>query len=49
VLFDAFHREMRVGLAVLFHFRNDVTVDTLAARATPMRRSRSTSISPLIR
>jgi DNA-binding CsgD family transcriptional regulator len=32
VLFDAFHREMRVGLAALFHFRGDVTVETLAAR-----------------
>ena len=32
MLFDAFHREMRVGLAALFHFRGDVTVETLAAR-----------------
>jgi DNA-binding CsgD family transcriptional regulator len=32
VLFDAFHREMRVRQVVLHHFRDDVTVETLAAR-----------------
>lgn len=32
VLFDAFHREMRVRQVVLHHFRDDVTVETLAAK-----------------
>jgi DNA-binding CsgD family transcriptional regulator len=31
VLFDAFHHEMRVRQVVLHHFRDDVTVETLAA------------------
>ena len=32
VLFDAFHREMRARQVVLHHFRDDVTVETLAAK-----------------
>jgi len=32
VLFDAFHREMRVRQVVLHYFRDDVTVETLAAK-----------------
>jgi DNA-binding CsgD family transcriptional regulator len=32
VLFDAFHREMRVRQVVLHHFHDDVTVETLAAK-----------------
>jgi DNA-binding CsgD family transcriptional regulator len=31
-LFDAFHREMRARQVVLYHFRDDVTVETLAAK-----------------
>jgi DNA-binding CsgD family transcriptional regulator len=33
VLFDAFHREMRARFVVLHHFRDDVTVETLSAKA----------------
>jgi len=32
VLFDALHREMRARQVVLFHFRDDLTVETLAAK-----------------
>ncbi|NPT56952.1 helix-turn-helix transcriptional regulator [Paraburkholderia elongata] len=32
VLFDALHRELRARQVVLFHFRDDVTVETLAAK-----------------
>jgi DNA-binding CsgD family transcriptional regulator len=32
VLFDAFHREMRVRQVVLHHFRDKVTVETVAAK-----------------
>jgi DNA-binding CsgD family transcriptional regulator len=32
VLFEAFHREMRARQVVLHHFRDDVTVETLAAK-----------------
>ena len=32
VLFDALHREMRARQVVVFHFRDDLTVETLAAK-----------------
>ena len=31
VLFDAFHRGMRARQVVVFHYRDDLTVETLMA------------------
>src|SRR5580692_3071867 len=32
VLFEALHREMRARQVVVFHFRDDLTVETLSAK-----------------